>query len=70
MPIPPGKSAKSRRDEVLLGSDCRGVAAPHRWRHPRAFGSCGDVLDHNTPMLFAHWERRYPYLSSALPLAD
>jgi len=37
---------------------------------PRAFGPCGDVLDHNTPMLFAHWERRYPYLSSALPLAD
>jgi signal transduction histidine kinase/GAF domain-containing protein len=37
---------------------------------PRTFGPCGDVLDHNAPMLFAHWERRYPYLSSALPLAD
>jgi signal transduction histidine kinase/GAF domain-containing protein len=37
---------------------------------PRHFGPCGDVLDHNGPMLFNHWERRYPYLSSAMPLAD
>jgi len=37
---------------------------------PRNFGPCGDVLDHNVPMLFNHWERRYPYLSSAMPLAD
>ena len=29
---------------------------------PRNFGPCGDVLDHNVPMLFNHWERRYPYL--------
>jgi signal transduction histidine kinase len=37
---------------------------------PRHSGPCGDVLDHNIPMLFSHWERRYPYLSSAVPLAD
>lgn len=37
---------------------------------PRTFGPCGDVLDRNAPMLFTHWERRYPYLGSALPLAD
>ena len=37
---------------------------------PRDFGPCGDVLDHNIPMLFTHWERRYPYLSTAMPLAD
>jgi hypothetical protein len=37
---------------------------------PRDFGPCGDVLDHNIPMLFTHWERRYPYLSTAVPLAD
>jgi signal transduction histidine kinase len=37
---------------------------------PRTFGPCGDVLDHNAPMLFTHWERRYPYLTAALPLAD
>jgi PAS domain S-box-containing protein len=37
---------------------------------PRDFGPCGDVLDRNVPMLFSHWERRYPYLSTATPLAD
>ena len=37
---------------------------------PRDFGPCGDVLDHDIPMLFSHWERRYPYLSMSLPLAD
>jgi hypothetical protein len=37
---------------------------------PRDFGPCGDVLDRNTPMLFTHWERRYPYLSTAMPLAE
>jgi len=37
---------------------------------PRTFGPCGDVLDHNAPMLFSHWELRYPYLSSAMPLAE
>ena len=37
---------------------------------PRDFGPCGDVLDRNIPMLFTHWERRYPYLGAARPLAD
>jgi signal transduction histidine kinase len=37
---------------------------------PRDFGPCGDVLDRNVAMLFSHWERRYPYLSVAKPLAD
>ena len=37
---------------------------------PRDFGPCGDVLDRNIPMLFTHWERRYPYLTMAMPLAD
>ena len=37
---------------------------------PRNCAPCGDVLDHNTPMLFNHWERRYPQLSWAVPLAD
>ena len=37
---------------------------------PRDFGPCGDVLDCNVPMLFTHWERRYPYLQSATPLAE
>ena len=37
---------------------------------PRDFGPCGDVLDRNIPMLFTHWERRYPYFSAAVPLVD
>jgi PAS domain S-box-containing protein len=37
---------------------------------PRDFGPCGDVLDCNAPMLFTHWEQRYPYLTTATPLAE
>jgi signal transduction histidine kinase len=37
---------------------------------PRDFGPCGDVLDRNATMLFTHWERRYPYLGAATPLAE
>jgi PAS domain S-box-containing protein len=37
---------------------------------PRDSGPCGDVLDRNLPMLFTHWERRYPYLRPATPLAE
>ncbi|HEX3988043.1 MAG TPA: PAS domain S-box protein, partial [Verrucomicrobiae bacterium] len=37
---------------------------------PRDFGPCGDVLDRNVPLLFTHWERRYPYLGAAVPLVE
>jgi PAS domain S-box-containing protein len=37
---------------------------------PRNFGPCGDVLDCNRPLLFSHWEQRYPYLLAAMPLAE
>jgi PAS domain S-box-containing protein len=37
---------------------------------PRDSGPCGDVLDRNIPMLFTHWEQRYPYLRPATPLAE
>jgi PAS domain S-box-containing protein len=37
---------------------------------PRGFGPCGDVLDCNAPLLFRHWERRYPYLLEVTPLAE
>jgi len=36
----------------------------------RDFGPCGDVLDRNAPLLFSHWELRYPYLMAAKPLAE
>jgi len=34
---------------------------------PRDFGPCGDVLDHNIPLLFCHFERRYTYFQSVTP---
>ena len=37
---------------------------------PRDFGPCGDVLDCDAPLLFTHWEKRYPYLAEATPLAE
>ncbi|MGH8300482.1 MAG: ATP-binding protein, partial [Steroidobacteraceae bacterium] len=37
---------------------------------PRDFGPCGDVLNRDTPLLFQRWERRYPYLAAATPLAE
>jgi two-component sensor histidine kinase len=37
---------------------------------PRNFGPCGDVLDQNAPLMFKHWERRYPYLREAAPYAE
>lgn len=37
---------------------------------PRDFGPCGDVLDQDRPLLFTHWELRYPYLLEATPLAE
>ena len=46
------------------------------WSHhtgggtPREFGPCGDVLDCSAPLLFTRFERRYPYLLEATPLAE
>jgi signal transduction histidine kinase/ActR/RegA family two-component response regulator len=48
-----------------------GVWQPHLGGGtPRDFGPCGDVLDRNTPLLFRHWEQRYPYLLATTPLAE
>src|SRR5215510_8474258 len=37
---------------------------------PRNFGPCGDVLDRNIPLLFRHFERRYPYFLPVTPLVE
>jgi len=34
---------------------------------PRDFGPCGDVLDHNSPLLFRHIEQRYAYFQPVTP---
>ena len=66
-----GLSLLTKDGERFYWAAIAGAWQPHLGGGtPRTFGPCGDVLDHNTPMLFAHWERRYPYLSAAVPLAD
>jgi PAS domain S-box-containing protein len=37
---------------------------------PRDFGPCGDVLDRNRPLLFTHFERRYPHFLPMTPAAE
>ncbi len=37
---------------------------------PRNFGPCGNVLEQNRPLLFRHFERRYPYLRPVIPAAE
>ncbi len=37
---------------------------------PRDFGPCGDVLDHNTPLMFHGIERRYTYFEPVAPAAE
>lgn len=48
-----------------------GVWKPHiGGGTPRDFGPCGDVLDCGGPLLFRHFERRYPYLRPVAPLVE
>jgi GAF domain-containing protein len=48
-----------------------GVWKPHiGGGTPRNFGPCGDVLDRNAPLLFTHFERRYPYLAEVTPQVE
>jgi transcriptional regulator with GAF, ATPase, and Fis domain len=66
-----GLSLLTKDEKRFYWAAVAGAWRPHVGADaPRNFGPCGDVLDHNSPMLFAHWERRYPYLSWAMPLAD
>ena len=66
-----GVSLLTRNGERFYWAAIAGAWAPHiGGGTPRDFGPCGDVLDRNVPLLFTHWERRYPYLSTATPLAD
>jgi GAF domain-containing protein len=48
-----------------------GVWKPHiGGGTPRTFGPCGDVLDQDRPLLFTHFERRYPYLAGVMPQVE
>src|SRR6516164_8951837 len=66
-----GLSLLTKDEKRFYWAAIAGAWGPHiGGGTPRDFGPCGDVLDHNRSMLFTHWERRYPYLSVAMPLAD
>lgn len=66
-----GLSLLTRDGERFYWAAIAGQWSPHLGGGtPNGFGPCGDVLAQNAPMLFSHWERRYPYLESATPLAE
>jgi PAS domain S-box-containing protein len=66
-----GLSLLTKDGERFYWAAIAGLWSPHLGGGtPRNFGPCGDVLDCNVPLLFAHWERRYPYLVTATPLAE
>ena len=66
-----GLSLLTKDEKRFYWAAIAGAWSPHiGGGTPRDFGPCGDVLDCNIPMLFTHWERRYPYLRPATPLAE
>src|SRR5499427_741634 len=66
-----GLSLLTKDEQRFYWAAIAGAWQPHiGGGTPRDFGPCGDVLDRNIPMLFTHWERRYPYFSAAVPLVD
>jgi len=66
-----GLSLLTNDEERFYWAAIAGAWQPHiGGGTPRDFGPCGDVLDCNNSMLFTHWERRYPYLLPAIPLAE
>lgn len=66
-----GMSLLANEDRNFEWTAIAGAWKPHLGGGtPRDFGPCGDVLDRNEALLFTHWERRYPYLAVATPLAE
>jgi C4-dicarboxylate-specific signal transduction histidine kinase len=65
-----GLSLLTKDEKRFYWAAVAGVWKPHLGGGtPRDFGPCGDVLDHNAPMLFSHFELRYPYFYTAIPPA-
>jgi two-component sensor histidine kinase len=66
-----GMSLLTEAGDRFYWAAIAGAWSPHRGGGtPRHFGPCGDVLDRDEPLLFTRWERRYPYLMDAVPLAE
>jgi len=65
-----GLSLLTEDEKRFYWAAVAGVWKPHLGGGtPRDFGPCGDVLDHDAPMLFRHFELRYPYIWRAIPPA-
>ena len=65
-----GLSLLTKDEKRFYWAAVAGVWKPHLGGGtPRDFGPCGDVLDHNAPMLFSHFELRYPYFWMSIPPA-
>ena len=66
-----GFSLLSKDEKRFYWAAIAGAWHPHQGGGtPREFGPCGDVLDCNAPLMFRHWERRYPHLLAATPAAE
>jgi PAS domain S-box-containing protein len=66
-----GLSLPAKDQKRFYWAAIAGAWAPHIGSGiPRDFSPCGDALGRNIAMLFTHWERRYPYLSAAMPPAE
>jgi hypothetical protein len=65
-----GQPGQRRGNAIPLAGDRGRVEAAHRRRDPRHFGPCGDVLQHDGPLLFRHFEKRYTYFMPVTPTVD
>jgi signal transduction histidine kinase len=66
-----GLSLLTKDEERFYWAAIAGAWQPHiGGGTPRGFSPCGDVLDRDLPILFTRWDRRYPYLAAAVPLAN
>ncbi len=66
-----GFSLLTEDEKRFVWAAIAGAWYPHKGGGtPRDFGPCGDVFDYNVPLLFRHWERRYPHLLAATPAAE
>jgi len=66
-----GLSLLTKDEKRFYWAAIAGAWRPHAGADvPRNSCPCGDVLDHNIPMLFTHWERRYENFSRTVPIVE
>jgi signal transduction histidine kinase len=66
-----GLSLLTKDEKRFYWAAIAGAWRPHTGSNvPRNSCPCGDVLDHNIPMLFTRWERRYQNFSRTMPITE